>query len=75
MVGFCGGGLVVDGGWVCDGRLWLVVMLWVGWVWREREDREIEMKREKNKNEWIVFNFDAKIRVLMWSELWNDKLK
>ena len=44
--------------------------------WREGEDREIKMKIEKKIiNKGIMFNFDVKIRVLMWSELWNGKLK
>ena len=57
----------------------LVVVMVVSWMdvgWREGEDREIKMKIEKKIiNKGIMFNFDVKIRVLMWSELWNGKLK
>ena len=62
----------------CDGgSIWFGV---VGLVaWREGEEtkkRKTEKKIEKKIiNEWIGFNFVVKIRVLMWSELWNDKLK
>ena len=52
--------------WIVVGGKLVVVVPWVGWVWREGEDREIEMKREKKIiNKWIKFNCDVKIRALM----------